>query len=207
MTAQTLTEHPYIDPGEIKTKTCLGCHPDKAEGKFVHSAVSSGCASCHQVASEKQKEKTTVTLMGQSSELCALCHEGKKDAVLHAPYKSGQCTVCHNPHSSDFPRQMRAATNTLCMSCHGVNQPNVKFNAGTKSVTLPGGQAFDLVAFERAPKIAAEHPASSKPPSAGHPLTGKVPRGGDAVLSCVSCHDPHSSQAAKLLRSATESGK
>jgi len=60
--AQT-TEHPYIAPDDIKSETCLTCHPDKKEGKFVHTAVGMGCENCHQAASEKEKEKTSITLV------------------------------------------------------------------------------------------------------------------------------------------------
>ena len=70
--AQTVTEHPYIEPKDIKSETCLGCHPDKKEGKFVHSAVASGCETCHQATSEKEKEETTVTLVAQGGKLCAI---------------------------------------------------------------------------------------------------------------------------------------
>ncbi len=203
--AQTVTEHPYIAPEEIKTETCLGCHADKKEGTFVHTAVTTGCESCHQATSEKELEKTTVTLMAQGSELCALCHEAKKDPVVHGPYKAGQCLVCHNPHSSDFPRQTRAATNALCMSCHGASRPDVKVNAEGKTVSLLGGRTVDLASYEKAPKIGAGHHEKSMPRVASQPAPGKEPRKPDAELSCISCHDPHASKAEHLLRKATES--
>ena len=203
--AQTVTEHPYIVPEEIRTATCLGCHPDKKEGKFVHTAVTTGCETCHRATSENESERTTILLMAQGGELCALCHEAKKDPVVHGPYKAGQCLVCHNPHSSDFPRQTRAATNTLCMSCHGTSRPDVKVNADAKTVSLLGGRTLDLAFFEKAPKISAGHCEKNKPRVVRRPAPVKEPPKTDAEPSCNSCHDPHAIKAEHLLREPTES--
>jgi predicted CXXCH cytochrome family protein len=203
--AQTVTEHPYIAPEDIKSETCLGCHPDKKEGKFVHTAVTSGCKSCHEASSEKEKEKTTVTLMAEGSELCAMCHEVKKAPFVHGPYKAGRCLVCHNPHSSDFPRETRAATNTLCMSCHGASRPDVKVNADAKTVSLLGDRTFDLASYEKAPKIGAEHSEKSMPRGVSPSVIGKDPRKPGTELNCISCHDPHASKAEHLLHKAPES--
>jgi predicted CXXCH cytochrome family protein len=203
--ARTLAEHPYIDPNNIKSETCLGCHPDKEEGTFIHTAVGSGCESCHQATSEKEKEKTSVTLLAIGGELCAMCHEVKNEPVVHGPYKAGQCLVCHNPHSSNFPRQTRAATNSLCMSCHATGRPDVKVNADARTLSLLDGRTFDLESYQKAPKIGAEHSDRSAAPTVSHPVTGKDPRKPGAELNCISCHDPHASKAEHLLHKATES--
>jgi len=197
------TEHPFIAPEDIKSETCLTCHPDKKEGKAVHTAVGMGCENCHQATSEKDKEKTTITLIATGGELCAMCHEASKDPVQHGPYKAGQCLVCHEPHSSNFPRQTRAAVNTLCVSCHATGQPDVKVNADAKTVSLLGGRTFDLASYEKATKITAEHSDRSAAPTVSHPVTGKDPRKPGAELNCISCHDPHASKAEHLLHKAT----
>lgn len=195
-TAQT-TEHPYIQPAAIKSETCLTCHPDKEEGKFVHPAVGMGCESCHQAASGKGK--TTITPVATGGELCATCHEAKKDSVLHKPYRDGQCLICHDPHTSNFPRQVRAETNLLCLSCHGVNQPDVKVNREVETVSLLGRQTLALEDYRQAVKIGLDRSGTRGHPIMGHPITGKDPRQKDATISCLSCHAPHSSPAAKLL--------
>jgi predicted CXXCH cytochrome family protein len=199
------TEHPFIAPEDIKSETCLTCHPDKKEGKAVHTAVGMGCENCHQATSEKDKEKTAVTLIATGGELCAMCHDASKDPVQHGPYKTGQCMVCHEPHASNFPKQTRAGTNTLCMSCHGASMPDVKVNADAQTVWLLGGRTFDLASYEKAPKIIAEHSYKSAAPTVSHSVTGKNPRKPGAELNCISCHDPHASKAEHLLHKATES--
>jgi len=195
--AQTTTEHPFIEPQEIMSETCLTCHPDKREGKFVHTAVTSGCASCHQAAS--QNGKTTITLLATGGRLCAKCHEARSDPILHGPYKNGQCMICHNPHTSNFPRQLRAETNPLCLSCHGVNQPDVRIDKEAQKVSLPGGQTVALADYRQSPKISLDRSGTRGHPIEGHPVAGDDPRRKDVTLSCLSCHAPHSSTVANLL--------
>src|ERR1700692_3067219 len=41
-------QHPVpLEPNQ--DQTCGQCHEDKTKGKFVHSAISTGCGSCHEV--------------------------------------------------------------------------------------------------------------------------------------------------------------
>ncbi len=115
--------HPFIEQTDIKSETCLTCHPEKKQGKFVHSAIGMGCESCHRATSEKSK--MTITLLVTGGDLCAMCHEAGKDPIQHGPFKAGQCLVCHDPHTGDFKAQTRAPVNTLCLSCHEQNPPNV----------------------------------------------------------------------------------
>jgi len=41
-------KHPTLD-AKVDAAKCLECHADKTKGKFVHSAMASGCLSCHEV--------------------------------------------------------------------------------------------------------------------------------------------------------------
>jgi len=195
--AQVTTEHPFIQPSAIKSETCLTCHPDKKEGKFVHPAVAMGCANCHQANSEDGR--TAIALVAADGELCAMCHEPKKDPVLHVPYREGQCLICHDPHTSNFPRQVRAETNLLCLSCHGVNQPDVKVNQEIKMVSLLGGRTLTLDDYRQAVKIGLDRSGTKGHPIVGHPISGRDPRNKDAALNCLSCHAAHSSALANLM--------
>ena len=192
MGAQTATEHPYIDRGKIKSETCLSCHPDKNEGRFVHATGAACCESCHRSISEKRT--TTIALLAEGGGLCTGCHEVKKSVVAHFPYTAGQCLVCHNPHSSAFPGQTRAAARTLCLSCHSEGSPDVKVDVATKTVSLLGGRTIDLASYERAQKIAAGHGEKSKPQPVSNPSA--------AETNCLSCHNAHTSEAENLLSPA-----
>ena len=196
------SDHPYLEDKDRKTETCLRCHPAKNQGKFVHTAVGKGCESCHQVASAH--DKTTITLRATGGDLCSKCHEINKDPVVHGPYQAGQCLICHNPHSGAYPAQTRAAVSTVCLDCHMLNQPDVRLEAETKTVSLLDGRVYDLAAWERAPKIATTHFENKLPGRTGAQVavqeSGKI----DAESNCLACHDPHSSQAEHLLRKAAK---
>jgi predicted CXXCH cytochrome family protein len=80
------------------------------------------------------------------------------------------CTSCHNPHASEHKRMLLDETNTLCMTCH----TDSAFKNRRHAVI-------------------------------GHPLQAKdITRGGAKEkykdFSCVSCHNPHSSDSMKLWR-------
>src|SRR5262245_35757273 len=40
-------DHPLLEPKDLKTETCTTCHTAKNQGRFVHTAVTTGCQSCH----------------------------------------------------------------------------------------------------------------------------------------------------------------
>ena len=88
-------EHPYIDPKAIKTETCIKCHPNKSQGKFVHTAVGQGCENCHTATSENNK--TIITDVAVGGDLCAMCHEAAKASVQHAPTSPGSAWFAMTP--------------------------------------------------------------------------------------------------------------
>jgi predicted CXXCH cytochrome family protein len=139
-------------------------------------------------------------------ELCAICHAEKKNPILHGPYKAGQCLVCHDPHTGNFEGLIRVPPNALCLSCHGFAQPGVEANAETKLVTLPGGRTVTFEDYRQAPRVELDRSGTSGHPIMGHPLTGQDPRQKDAKLSCLSCHDPHSSAVPELLPAGLKTG-
>jgi len=201
--AEEATEHPFVEQKDIKSETCLTCHPEKKQGKFVHSAVGMGCENCHQATSEK--EKTTINLVATGGDLCVMCHEASKDPVQHGPFKAGQCLVCHDPHTGDYKAQTRAPVNTLCLSCHGENPSIAKVNTETKLVAMLGNRIVSLEAYRQAPKLGLDPGGNSGHPLMGHPLTGKDPRSKDATLSCLSCHNQHTSALPKLMAAGVKS--
>ncbi|KPJ66937.1 MAG: hypothetical protein AMJ45_03460 [Syntrophobacter sp. DG_60] len=55
-------------------------------------------------------------------DLCYGCHEGLKKEFskdhVHVPVKEGQCTTCHNPHTSNHAALIKDEINILCLGCH-----------------------------------------------------------------------------------------
>ena len=196
--AQEQLEHPYIEPSDVKPETCLTCHPEKKQGRFVHATVKMGCANCHHIVSGKNK--TTINLFASGADLCERCHAGTQGAVIHGPYKAGQCLICHDPHASEFTAETRADLNSLCLQCHAP-----KPNAGS-TVSLFGLQSISKAEFEAAPKIELDPGLRFGHPRPAHPVADVAdPLRAGEKMSCLSCHASHASGLPHLLVSANGS--
>ena len=98
--------HADIHPVPLEQNTdsakCLECHADKAKGKFVHTAISMGCTSCHEV--RVNRDVTRVKLVTATPYgLCLTCHKDKNAAELQGtvhPPAVRDCLKCHDPHES-----------------------------------------------------------------------------------------------------------
>lgn len=59
---------------------------------------------------------------GAENKLCLKCHENirktLKSRAVHQPLKTGKCSDCHDPHTSDHKNLLASDTNTLCTGCH-----------------------------------------------------------------------------------------
>src|SRR5579885_2385476 len=119
--------HPVPLDKNVDAKKCLECHEDKSKGRAVHSAIATGCMSCHEV--RVSRDVTRVKLMTTTTQaLCLSCHDEKKvqaGQTMHPPAVR-DCVKCHDPHQSDNPNQLLKATSgttrdeNLCLSCHKV---------------------------------------------------------------------------------------
>ena len=191
-------EHPVEIP---KDTDCATCHEDKTKGKAIHSAIAMGCTTCHEVKTEKGT--TTVNLTSPKDQLCFSCHEKSKDADLHPPYEAGQCTTCHDPHTSDYPKQLRAELNgNFCLECHGPRKDVPEKVAIFKSQEMTRDQ------FNSIPKIFLSADLTHDHPVDKHPTQGVPnPLRPEAKMTCISCHATHSSPNEKLLPAADKEGR
>src|SRR5208337_4114367 len=117
--------HPVPLDKNTDAAKCLECHADKGSGKNVHTAISMGCLSCHEI--RVNKDVTRVKLITATPHgLCLSCHADKKAAdikgTVHPPAVR-DCLACHSPHSSDNKNQLLKplsgdAKENLCLGCH-----------------------------------------------------------------------------------------
>ncbi len=189
-------EHPVPLGKNPDAAKCIECHVDKAKGKHVHSAIAMGCTTCHTVTS--QKNATLISLVSPANELCFTCHEKSGEKFLHGPYAQGNCIVCHSPHASDWPDQLLASPQDVCMGCH--LRARLKVDEQKRTATVPWGVTltFDQLKglqYLGLSKALTDHPV------VGHPVTGpNTDLGKGAVeLTCLSCHQPHHSNHMNLL--------
>jgi predicted CXXCH cytochrome family protein len=91
------------------------------------------------------------------------------------------------------------------MNCHALDQPDVKWNPQDKSITLGWGQTLTLEQYQAVPKIGMDK-RNSGHPMMGHPFMGvrdpsvkSTEKNKVAEMGCLSCHQPHTSAASKLM--------
>ena len=70
------------------------------------------CDACHD-------RSMTNNLVAPKEELCFICHDFPMDKkYVHGPLASGGCLLCHDPHSSKYPKLLVAESGTFCFYCH-----------------------------------------------------------------------------------------
>jgi predicted CXXCH cytochrome family protein len=206
--------HPVPLDKNTDTAKCIECHTDKAKGKFVHSAIQTGCTSCHEI--RVNKDVTRVKLITSTPQaLCITCHADKNAADLKGkvhPPAVRDCTKCHDPHQSDNKFQLLKPTSgekkeNLCLTCHtqGTNVPqggsrHAALDMGcdtchvTHKVGEAGKQEFDFHLTKSAPALCLDcHDAKDEKLIKAH--NGQP----FATATCTQCHDPHQSAQPKLM--------
>ena len=205
---------------------CLDCHSDLAPEKGAHPAVAMGCTACHTGidASDmphKLKNKIARGLSAAQPDLCYGCHDRSmfEKKVIHAAVGMG-CTGCHNPHASKNPKLLLAALPDLCYNCHDKGvftkksvHPPVAAGMCTSCHSPHSSDQASLLlrpvsdlCITCHTTITGSHVLANYGLGDVHPLKGKPdPSKAGRELSCISCHDPHSSSEQKLLRNGTGS--
>lgn len=104
---------------------CFTCHTDKAEAfkekKFLHKPVKEKCINCHSPHAGDYKYNFKVD---GTRDLCFGCHKDKKEWVAKVKTKHGgldterHCLACHDPHVSNYIKQLVGQPMDVCMKCH-----------------------------------------------------------------------------------------
>ena len=206
--------HPVPLEPNTDAKKCLECHEDKTKGKAVHSAMSAGCLSCHEV--RVTKDVTRVKLITATpSSLCVTCHADKKAADLKGtvhPPAVRDCLTCHNPHASDNKNELLKPVSggekeNLCSTCH---QTGLHVSEkGSRHAALDAGCDTCHVTHKSGAEATPEnrfHLAKSSPAlcldchDANDAELKKAHNNQPfATADCVQCHDPHQSDSPKLM--------
>ena len=170
---------------------CYGCHEEsKFNGSSIHKPVSSGmCKACHDPHSSDFKK----LLRSEPPELCYFCHDKGKftKKYNHKVINVIGCTTCHNPHISNNSSLLTDPINDLCLNCHK-NQ-----SSGFHIVSLPRKRQHpikNVIDISTLKYIKAPDPVNPK-----KEIEIPDPKVPGKQLSCVSCHDPHSSDYPKLF--------
>jgi len=157
-----------------ESNPCLQCHTDKIgllAKNFVHGPVAGGtCTICH----DPHGSQFARTLVRPVPVLCEGCHgavSGTTLPVQHHPFAQGWCVDCHDPHATNHKWGLLRESQSLCLGCH----------------------------FTDASQKAHRHPYGVKPINKKK-LAPHLALGSDGKLECLTCHAPHASATAFLLR-------
>jgi predicted CXXCH cytochrome family protein len=206
--------HPVPLDKNVDGAKCLECHEDKSKGKAVHSAIATGCLSCHEVRVNRDVTRVKLTTT-TPYKLCLSCHTEKDAAqikgTVHKPAVR-DCLTCHDPHTSDNKNQLLKPTtgdkkDNLCLTCHnqGENVPQkgsrhaaLDMGCDTCHVTHKSGadltQENNFHLTKAVPALCVDchdvKDASLQKAHQNQPF---------ATANCTSCHDPHQSASPKLM--------
>jgi predicted CXXCH cytochrome family protein len=198
---------------------CMDCHRSMREVFRKHTKEEPfACVLCHDfnadlgiLNSERQSEGS----------MCFKCHSDRiglfSQDYIHGPVAGGSCTICHNPHGSQFENSLHTPEQILCFSCHeGVEEQlnkavvHVPFRDGrcgechdphstnNRWVLIRNSEELCLKCHQPKENLQwHEHPYNVKPKRRlAVPL--KLSKRGR--LECISCHNPHSTDSEHLLR-------
>ncbi len=204
---------------------CYSCHADIQQQFRSHGAENEElCTMCHSIAPDMTRHT-----VGRYSDMnpCFKCHTDKigefAQDFIHGPVAGGTCTVCHNPHGSQFARNLKTPLPVLCIFCHtdvadmDAPQQHEPFMQGhCADCHDPHATANRWVLVKKTGELCLGcHQGLTEPGAHRHPLGGEKPKAElaaglkldtDGRLECLTCHRPHGSVADFLLRSTTANG-
>ena len=207
--------HPVTLDKNTDPAKCIECHEDKAKGKFVHSAIATGCTTCHEIRTNKDVTRIKLTTT-TSHALCISCHSDKDAAQAKGPVHPPavrDCVKCHDPHQSDNKYQLLKPTSgdkgaNLCLDCHtqgtnvpakGSRHPALDMGCDTCHTTHKVGdktkQDFAYHLTKPAPALCLDcHDPKDESLQKAH----QNQPFGTAV--CTQCHNPHQSDQPHLIQ-------
>ncbi len=159
------------------------------------------------------KSRTEKQIKGQKSELvmpledlCWMCHgdmgSQRNAEYAHAPFVSGNCIDCHDPHASDLNGMLSVSVEDLCITCHPIGKEINRAQSHAPVAGLhctnchdPHGSAYKGILVDNQRDLCFTcHPSVAR-------LSGmSVQHGPYLNDACTDCHEPHGSDYTPLLR-------
>jgi len=186
---------------------CVTCHSDQAEkidkAKVPHPGAAGDCTDCHNPHASRQPGLPKTNAV----DICLGCHsdqaEQAKKHFLHQPAFKQGCATCHEPHGGENEHLLRAKGNALCLECHGPDSAPQKLEAEHVLTIFNGKVKLPEDYYQRNRVAILPIRYGMGHPVLGHPVQDLMdPTDLTKVktpLSCLSCHQPHSSAQAGLL--------
>jgi len=120
-----LAAAPEAAAAPVAEERCSNCHAAVMAKRVIHpSLLKNACTACHriqpgQAGTCKSKAGARWALTQTEPDLCYGCHKRMDQTKsVHTAVRQGSCLTCHDPHGSDYPRQLKAPRERLCFDCH-----------------------------------------------------------------------------------------
>ncbi len=100
------------------------CHKRTVKKDILHGPTATDCTSCHESNGKEHplEEEEGFTLYAEGASLCYSCHTELEEEhslkYVHKPVKNGECTECHEVHSSNDSNLVFTQAPDLCFFCH-----------------------------------------------------------------------------------------
>jgi predicted CXXCH cytochrome family protein len=179
---------------EPSKKSCLWCHDAHGSEfpKELRAPVRDLCMDCHGANSEKiVQSNQPFPLLGGLVSLPPktfekLTYLDLKEKYVHEPANTS-CAFCHDPHASDYPKELHAPVQEVCIACHGPNAERII--RSEQPIPILGGQV--ILPPKTFKTLTELNLAKFGHPVSRHPVyvaaTADKPE-----LNCASCHNSHS---------------
>jgi len=137
--------------------------------------------------------------------LCLNCHDKFKEKLksqfIHTPVKAGDCSECHNPHSSSHGKLLDEDPNKVCNKCHeGIVPKNPK---SSHKVVMEGNcvKCHDPHASNNKFALlkAGNELCFSCHKTIGDAVTKAKFKHNPVEKGCLNCHEPHASTKGQHL--------
>lgn len=210
----------FLLKADTVERTCATCHEMPLQ-KFAHEPFLKGqCTVCHQ---PHQADNKALLRVSGGSKHCFTCHGELGTAMTAATFvhkPAGQdCNVCHNPHATAFPHQLKTPIDQNCLSCHdkiakALKESNIQHSAmvtADSCANCHNPHASDQPALlaHRMDQTCLTCHDKPLPATDGHTIPNMKPvlasqflHGPIRAGSCSGCHDPHGSKFPGLLDKA-----
>jgi predicted CXXCH cytochrome family protein len=178
---------------------CYNCHKEsKFKGGKGHTNIGM-CNGCH----APHASNTNKILKSDQPEVCYNCHDKAKftKKYVHAIIPAGGCTSCHTPHISENPSLLLMNNiYDLCITCH---VPQSKGQHITSSVIAGSKRKYHPIRGVTDPRFPGKPKKIPDPNRPGKEIEVFDPANPGKEMTCISCHDPHSSDFRKLFPTAS----
>jgi DmsE family decaheme c-type cytochrome len=221
------TAHAADEPRDLSA-ACVRCHgalgqPDLAQGAHtVHrDARGSGCVSCHGASvahankapagARRAPPDRVFGAKGSSppaeqSGACLACHRGNGRHVLWpgSAHEAANvaCTDCHRLHTAADAALTRHTEPEACRGCH--REPMAKFQKLFRHPVPEGAMGCSdchAVHGSAGPKLVRRDSTNATCHSCHADKRGPFVQPHEPVMDdCATCHDPHGSSVAGMLR-------